>query len=341
MRALQSWAQMTFTLFEKLPPPATFAACSGCDVCALSCPVWQQTHDLRLTPKGRAMALQGGTPASEMAESLAACTMCGSCVPACPEQIDLVSMTLTLRAELASAGTSPLTSLAAGFSPPPAAGKSSPVHLKTVLLAEERLLADPAILAAAILRLGGPAHVVLAHDIGRDIAASLEAGLPVPPERLERFLDGLRGALRVITTEGFLTRFLKKWLPGTPVRSVGEACLALAETRRALRPTDLYVIEARAYHADRERLVSLYDALRHDTGCDINLDLQRFAVPTAAVSLNSRFGTGPVKIAEQVRWILEGRHPKRVVVENLEDGEAFRSGSGAEVVHVAAIGTAP
>lgn len=332
---------MMLTLFEKLPAPTTFAACSGCDICALSCPVWQQTHDLRLTPKGRAMALQGGAPASEMVESLAACTMCGSCVPACPERIDLVSMTLALRAEIAAGGNSPLASLAESFAPPAPAERRLSVHFKTVLLAEERLLADPALLSAAILRLGGPAHVVIAHDTGRDIAAALEAGLPVPPERLERFLEGLRGALRVITTEGFLTRFLKKWLPRTPVRSLGEACLALAETRRALRPTDLYVVEARAYHADRERLVAVYDALRHDTGCDINLDLQRFAVPTAATALNSRLGTGPVKIAGQVRWILEGRHPKRVVVENLEDGEAFRSGSGAVVTHVVAIGAAP
>ncbi len=332
---------MTLTLFEKLPPPATFVACSGCDLCALSCPVWQQTHDLRLTPKGRAMALQGGAPASEMVESLAACTMCGSCAPACPEQIDLVSMTLTLRAELASGGNSPLASLASSFAPPALPEKRVSVQLKTVLLAEERLASDPAVLSAAILRLGGPAHVIVAHDTGRDIAAAIEAGLPVPPGRLERFLDGLRGALRVITTEGFLTRFLKRWLPRTPIRSLGEACLALDATRRAFRPTDLYVIEARAYHADRERLVVLYDALRHETGCDINLDLQRFAVPTAASALNSRLGIGPVKVAGQVRWILEGRHPKRVVVENLEDGEAFRQERDLEVVHVAAIGGAP
>lgn len=324
-------------LFDALPPPATFAACSGCDVCALSCPVWQQTHDLRLTPKGRALALQGGAAATEIVESLAACVMCGSCVPACPERIDLVSLTLSLRADLAAAGVSPLAPLAASFAPPEIPGGRRSVHMKTVLLAENRLLADPALLAAATLRLGGPSHVVVADDTGRDIAARIEAGLPVPPDRLERFLEGLRGALRVVTTEGFIARFLRKWLPGTPVRTLGEACLALPETRRALRPTDLYVVEARGYNADRDRLVAVYDALRHETGCDINLDLQRLAIPTAAKALNTRLGIGPVKSAEQIRWILEGRHPRRVVVENLEDAEAFRRERDVEVVHVASL----
>ncbi|MEK7467868.1 MAG: 4Fe-4S dicluster domain-containing protein [Planctomycetota bacterium] len=328
---------MSFAHFQKIPAPATFAACSGCDICALACPVWQQTHDLRLTPKGRATALQGGARAADLVESIAACTMCGSCVPACPERIDLVSLTLSLRAELAAAGTSPLVPLASGFLAPPRPASRPSTHLKTVLLAEERLLADPALLASAILRLGGPSHVVVAADPGRDIATALEAGLSPSPERLEQFLAGLRGAMRVVTTEGFMNAFIKKWLPGTPVRPLGEACIALTEIRRALRPTDLYVLEARAYHADRERLVLVYDALRHETGCEMNLDLQRLAVPTSATALNARFGSGPVRIAEQVKWILEGRHPKRVVVENLEDGEAIRRERDVEVVHVAAL----
>ncbi|MCE9580986.1 MAG: 4Fe-4S dicluster domain-containing protein [Planctomycetes bacterium] len=320
--------------------PATFAACSGCDICALACPVWQQTHDVRLTPKGRATALQGGASAEDIVESLGACTLCGSCVPACPERIDLVGMTLGLRADLAAKGRSPLAPLAAGMIEPPREVSKANVRLKTVLLAEERLLADPSLLAAATLRLGGPAHVIVADDTGFDIAAALEAGIPVAPERLEEFLAGLRGALRVVTTEGFLNSFLRKWLPGTPIRSLGESCLALAETRRALRPTDLYLLDARAYHADFERLVPVYDTLRHETGCDLSLDLQHLAITTAANALNSRFGTGPVRVAEQVKWILEGRRPSRVVVENMEDGEAVRRERNMPVVHVAAISAA-
>lgn len=329
-------ALATFPRFS----PKTFAACSGCDVCALACPVWQQTHDLRLTPKGRAMALQGGATADDIVESLGACTMCGSCVPACPERIDLVGMTLGLRADLAAHGRSPLAPLAAGMIEPPREVRKANVHLKTVLLAEERLLADPSLLSAAILRLGGPAHVIVADDTGFDIAAALEAGIPVATGRLEEFLAGLRGALRVVTTEGFLNAFLRRWLPGTPIRTLGESCLALAETRKALRATDLYLVDARAYHADFERLVRVYDTLRQETGCDLSLDLQRLAIPTGATALNARFGAGPVRVAEQVRWILEGRRPSRVVVENLEDGEAVRRERNMKVVHVATLATA-
>jgi ferredoxin len=328
---------MPSSQFAKVPPPATFAACSGCDVCALACPVWQQTHDLRLTPKGRATALQGGALAAELVESVAACTMCGSCVPACPEKIDLVAMTLSLRAELAAAGNSPLVSLVAGSLAPPLPAPRPDVRLRTVLLAEERLLADASLLAAATLRLGGPARAVVAADTGRDIATALEAGIAPSPGRIENFLSGLRGAARVVTTEGFLDLFLRKWLPGVPVLSLGEACLSLPDARRELHPGDLFIIEARAYHADRERLVRFYDALRHETGCDLNLDLQRLAIPTGATSLGGRFGSGPVRVAGQVKWILEGRHPKRVVVENLEDGEAFRREGNIPVVHVASL----
>jgi ferredoxin len=315
----------------------TFAACHGCDLCALACPVWQQTRDFRLTPKGRAKALQGGASPDDLVESVSACLMCGSCEPACPERIDLVAMTLDLRARLAASGRSPLAPLVRDLAPPPARAPGTPARLKTVLLPEARLAADVAGLSSAILRLGGPAHVVVADDAGADIAAALEAGLPVPGERAESFLAPLRGALRVVVCEGFLVRFLRDRLPGVAIRGVGEACLADPAVRRAVRPTDFYVVDARTYHAGWTRLVRLYDALRRESGCEMNLDLQRLALPTGARALPSRHGTGPVRVAEQVRWMFEGRHPKRVVVENLEDGEAIRAHRDVPVVHVAAL----
>jgi len=322
----------------KSPPRATFAACSGCDVCALACAVWQQTRDVRLTPKGRAMGLQSGARAEDMVESVSACIMCGACMAACPERIDTLAMTLGLRAELAARGHSPLAQQAGDLAAPPPEGKTPFTHFKTLLLAEERVLSDISSLSSIILRLGGPAHVVVMEDVGRDIAAALEAGLTVDAQRLERFLAPLRGCLRVVTCDGFLHPFLRRWLPRTRVLGVGEAAIAHPEVRREIRGTDLYVVEARAYHADFERLVRVYDALRHETGCDMNLDLQRLAIPTAAGAIPTRNGTGPVRVSEQVRWILEGRHPRRVVVENLADGEAFRRERGLPVVHVAALG---
>jgi ferredoxin len=315
-----------------LPPPATFHACSGCDVCALSCPVWQQTRDVRLTPKGRAVALQGGATPQELIESAVACTMCGACVPACPEKIDLVAMTLALRAE--AGDRNPLAPLAAAVAAPDRATPRS--DGKTVLLPEPRLADDLPLLSSAILRLGGPSHVVVADDHGRDIAAALEAGLPIPDARLQRFAAPLRRALRVVTCDGFFHRFLRDLLPGVPIQGLGEASLALDEVRRAITHHDLYAVDARAYHADWLRLVRVYDALRRETGCLMNLDLQRFAIPTAASSLQGRAAQGPVGVHAQARWILEGRAPRRVIVENLDDGDAFRE-MGVEVVHVAQV----
>ena len=74
-----------------------YAACSGCSLCLLVCPVWRHTHDLRLTPHGRAKALQHGTTVAEIKPSIEACTLCGACEPVCPENIGLVDMLLDLR----------------------------------------------------------------------------------------------------------------------------------------------------------------------------------------------------------------------------------------------------
>jgi Fe-S oxidoreductase len=74
-----------------------FSSCHGCSLCLLSCPVWRQTRDVRLTPHGRAKALQHGATAADLHASIASCTLCGSCEPACPEEIPLVDMILELR----------------------------------------------------------------------------------------------------------------------------------------------------------------------------------------------------------------------------------------------------
>src|SRR3954464_5416742 len=71
--------------------------CSGCGVCLLVCPVWRQSHDVRLTPKGRARAIQHGASREDLAASTAGCTLCGACEPACPEELPLVEMVMELR----------------------------------------------------------------------------------------------------------------------------------------------------------------------------------------------------------------------------------------------------
>jgi Fe-S oxidoreductase len=106
-----------------------FAACSGCSLCLLVCPVWRRTRDLRFTPHGRAKALQNGVPVAALQASADSCTLCGACEPVCPENIDLVAMTQNLRAQL------PQPPLPAAH----AADATIDYHGKTVLLAGRAL----------------------------------------------------------------------------------------------------------------------------------------------------------------------------------------------------------
>lgn len=200
----------------------THTACSGCSLCLLSCPVWRATHDIRLTPHGRAKAMQHGATAADLKESIESCTLCGACEPACPENIPLMGMIDTLRREIGLAPSA------------------------------------------------------------------------VPP---------------------------------APTFSL--TLSTLSALRNKLNADDLYVIETRNFHADHARLIQHYDALRATTGCAMNLDLQRMAIPTTVGTHHS----GRVNAEDQARWILEGRTPKRIVVEDTADIAVFMRVTALPVVH--------
>jgi hypothetical protein len=196
------------------------------------------------------------------------------------------------------------------------------------------LAAHPEVLAQAARLLGGMA---VAADHGADIAGALESGAAIAPARLAAFLAPLRGAKRLVVADGMLLRALRGWLPGVKAEGLGEAASRTAAVRAALGRDDFYVIEPRAYHADRERLVGHYDGLRHATGCGMNLDMQRLAIATTANSLPQRAGRNRVDIAEQARWILEGHVFARIVVEDLNDVAAFRAVTDKPVLHIAQV----
>jgi len=298
-------------------------ACTGCSLCLLACPVWRSTHDIRYTPHGRAKAMQHGAGPADLAASIASCTFCGACEPACPEDLALIAM---------------MTGLRAGLLPdqPPATQYAAPLAGATAgagayLLPDALLAGDAGLMAHARKLLG---DIALVADHGPDIALALESGAAILNARREAFLAPLRGA-RLVVADGLLLRALRAWLPGARIEGLGEAASRSAGVRAALGANDFYVIEPRAYHAERERLIGHYDALRAATGCGMNLDMQRLAIPTTANSQPQRDGCNRVNLAEQARWILEGHVFERIVVEDLNDMAVFRSVTDKPVVHVA------
>ncbi len=316
-------------------PHKDFASCSGCSLCLLVCPVWRRSHDLALTPLGRAKALQHGANAADIAVSVQSCTLCTACEPVCPEDIDLIEMTLDLRRRLLQPELT--ESLRARMQEQTARPPAPQPAAAAVLLPGPGLRERPATLARAEALLASAGRLALAEDDGADIALALESGILVPKERLERFLQPLRRARKIVVADGLLLRHARQWLPRAELVSLGEALSGLTTVRRALGAGDLYVIEPRAYHADYQRLVRYYDGLRAASGCAFNLDLQRIAIPAAAPTLPLKLGPEAAAGDDsvQARWILQGRNFTRIVLESMEDAAAFRSVSHLPVVHLA------
>lgn len=320
-------------------PPRTrpgHAACTGCALCLLPCPVWWETRDPLLTLMGRAKALQGGASAEALSASLEACVLCGACEPICPERIDTIGITLSLRGQLAARGALPLADRARAARPEPGLGASGVARrARTLLLAGPDLAARPEAVQAILRHLGRGAR--LADDDGRDLALDLEVGVPLEASRERRWLSALASARRLVVAEGLLHRFLRERLPRTTVVGVAEALLDVKTVRAALRPSDLLVFEARGYHADFERLVRVYDRVRRETGCATNLDLHRLAIPTGGASAQARLGAARADPERLARVVAEGRAPARVVVESESDREPFARALGVPVVHLAEV----
>lgn len=301
----------------------THADCSGCGLCVLVCPPWRATRDQEMTPHGRARALQHGATTSDIAASVASCTLCGACEPICPERIPIVELTLELKRVLNAdvVGAAPVVTTT-----------SAPLQ-GTVLIPDAALRAAPETLARTVKALTGEVPVSVAADDGADIVATIEAGGLVPETRLEAFLATLARASRVIVASGLLFRRLRSWSPDKSVVSLGTALRERGVTKK-LRPDDLLVIEPRAYHADHARWVLEYDELRAGAGCHTNLDLHRLAVPAVAHGVRQQGAQPTAADIEQARWILQGRDAKRIVVEDMADRPVFEA-IGLPVVHVA------
>ncbi len=301
-----------------------YERCNGCGVCTLSCPVWQQSHDVVLTFMGRALALQRGAKPEDLRDSIGACLLCGSCEPVCPMGVSTVGVTLRLRAALNGAAPEELTQKHAASS-----AKNGAMLIPDAALRERSGLLE---------RVKTLLGIAVAEDDGADIAGAFEAGHASNAQRAGAFLKPLAGLREVVTSNGIFKRYIRGVLPGLEVTGLGEALVRLPAVRAALRPTDLYVIEARAYNADFDRCAPFYTALGRQTGCAMNLDLQRIAIPTGACRTADIECKSAPKIPEQIRWIFEGRNFQRIVVEAAEDIGYLRENVGVPVLHVAELG---
>lgn len=310
------------------------AACIGCGVCMLSCPVWQQHHVQELTYCGRARAAACGTEEEEYARSVQACILCGSCEPLCHRGIATTIHTIRLRQLLARRGLLPGTNTA-GHSGSPQKATAARIFLPGAALRSRVYLLERVL--RLLGRTGG--ELLCAADDGTDIVLSLESGGEIRNERLEGFLRSLRGAGEIIASDGLLVSILPRLLGhGVRVRGLGPALLGNEEVRSGLKAGDFYMIETRAYNARRDKKVMLYESLRRGSGCSMNLDLHRVATPTGAMGHHYRAGLpSTVSVEAQVRWLLEGRISDRIVVEHPEDGEAFKTYTSLPVVHLAEV----
>jgi len=102
--------------------------------------------------------------------------------------------------------------------------------------------------------------------------------------------------------------------------------------RQRLLPDDLYIIDAAIFHAHYRERVDVYTALRHHSGCSMNLDLQRLAIATGIGSHAAEANT--FDVVQQVTWLTQGRSFNRIVIENPNHKEQLAKITGKPVVHI-------
>jgi len=106
-----------------------------------------------------------------------------------------------------------------------------------------------------------------------------------------------------------------------------------ASVQAQIGSDDLYMIDTAAFHADYANRIMHYDDLRKQTGCSMNLDLNRMAIATGIGSVAEQ--SGQFDVREQLQWLIQGRDFKRVIVENHADMNAMRDITGKPVFCVA------
>lgn len=313
-----------------------YSHCYGCGLCTLVCPVWHQSSDVCCTPHGHAKAMQSGGEIN--IEGLFNCILCGACEPVCPENIKLMQMMIELRQNATNRHSKP--------EPEPMSGnnhinQNEKMNNKVLLLADEALLEHTTLLnqTLELLNMANPKNVNQAQDNGCDIARALQSGYKISPQRQEEFINSVKSAKKLIVSDCLLKRVLQQWLPSMKIISLGYLLSSLPGVQKKLGTKDLYIIECKSYNTDFERMVTHYNQLKHRSGCQLNLDLQRLAMPTGGTAYEVKQEPTSDKMKfnadKQALWILQGLNIERIIVESVEDGIAMAKVSNKPVIHLA------
>lgn len=325
-------------------PESFHTKCHGCGLCSLVCPAWQQRKDIRVSPHGHAKALQYGGEIK--AHALFNCILCGACSPICPENIDIMAMLLKLRQKiqkkpaqqkihnniLQTFELDDINLKKADLLNKDKADQS--VLQKTVFLANPELRKDKSRISRIMDILNNQYDVAIADDDGHDISMALEVGVDIPVNRLDRFLHPIRMSEKLIVSDGLLKYKLHHWLPYTVINSVGYELSKLSQVRNNISDSDFYVIESRAYHSDFKKYVSHYDKLQQERQCQLNLNLNRLAIPTGGVSNKQLRTPACFNTNTQAKWMLSGKKYARVIVEDFKDLAVLSQISARPVIHI-------
>jgi formate hydrogenlyase subunit 6/NADH:ubiquinone oxidoreductase subunit I len=306
--------------------------CNGCNLCLLVCPIWQHTHDVRLTPHGVAKSVQNGAKPEQLKNFIRLCPMCGACEPICPQRIDLTNSILHLREEWTERDKTLEQNIHTWMQEESIRPPKLRATAATLLLTSKILREQSKVLSQIMSLLRD--HAALAEDDGWDIAIALELGMKIPVQRLERFLSPLHSVKKLIVSDGIFYKFLRRWLPSVEIIGLGKILSSLKEVRKRIEKTDLYIIESRTYHADYENIVNYYTHLAIERQCQFNVDLQRIAIPTMGMNVQRQFNLAGFDYQKQIDWLLQGRDFSRILTESWEDKEILMQFTEKPVLHL-------
>jgi hypothetical protein len=261
-----------------------------------------------LTARGRNKGLQAGLAASEMVESIWACTLCGYCDAICPSLVRNVDIVLHLRRELAAGGESPTAS---GRRCIPLAASSALVLGCTIRDRAPHLIPS---IRQFLSRIGRPSDVSsdaccgsLEVEAGRAlrVTVKVKAGVVADPVCIEQYDAEFLGALAMQHLELF-----------------------------DLEPPFYYYAPHRLVNRDHARMYPLYDGLRRRSGCEMNFDLNRLARSTSAGSVQGLSGHNARDISAAVARLLAHSRAERIVTCSPADYLAFKAYSGRDTRYI-------